>query len=212
MLIRPVSQLYDQYGTWPPPTATAQPSAGPSFRQSSNPFSAFGPNNPFETDPFFTGRPFGRPAHMAYAFTDPFELFHSLFGDIHHMHDDFDDPFFGHSPFMSSPLGMSTPFGTGMGLHGSWGGPLTMAPFGPFAGRSMLSSFASSAAMAPNMRSYSSTMQSLGSGGHGGWVSQSTMTRSINGRTETITTRRDAQVGALDSVNVGSLLMLYLQG
>ena len=48
------------------------------------------------------------------------------------------------------------------------------------------------AAGGPNVRSYSSTTQTMGGGGN--WVSQSTMSRTVNGRTETITTRRDAQV------------------
>jgi DnaJ homolog subfamily B member 6 len=42
-----------------------------------------------------------------------------------------------------------------------------------------------------NVRSYSSMSQSIGSNGQ--WVTSSKMTRTINGRTETITTKRDAQ-------------------
>ncbi|KAI0091714.1 hypothetical protein BDY19DRAFT_904326 [Irpex rosettiformis] len=181
-------KLYDQCGVWPP-TVETQPQAGPSYNSQNRTFSAFGSHNPFETNPFFSSRPspFGTPFH----FTDPFELFNSLFGDTHRpgfdWGDDFNDPFFGGGhPFMSPPFSAG-PLGMAFGPRDPWGRPL-MGQFGPFAGHPMLSAFG---AGNPNVHSYSSTSQAIGSGGN--WVSQSTVTRSINGRTETITKRRDAQ-------------------
>ncbi|KAI0343213.1 DnaJ-domain-containing protein [Trametopsis cervina] len=176
-------KLYDQHGIWPPPTAVPQPQAGPSstsppnYQSQNRTFSAFGNTNPFESDPFFTGRPYG--PSPTFTFTDPFELFNSLFGDVHNIHDDFNDPFFGNNPFMTSP------FGTSRGSRGPFGSSLTSQM-----GQSLFSNMLRGMGGA-NVRSYSSTTQSIGSGGQ--WVSQSTVTRSINGRTETITKRRDAQ-------------------
>ena len=147
---------------------------------SSTPF-GFGASGraPFDIDPLFSRGAFGRP----FVFTDPFELFRSLFGDIHNIHDDFDDfddPFFGprHSPF-ASPF--SSPFGR-LDLLGGF----------PFGGPPLLSGFGGSGMDGSNARSYSSVTQAIGQNGQ--WVSQSTMTRTINGRTERISKRRDAQV------------------
>lgn len=166
-------QLYDQYGVWPPPTAPQLEPQASSF----TPFSFGGPNgSPFD-HPFFSRNPLNR----SFAFTDPFELFRTLFGDIHNLHDDldgFDDHFFGvrRSPFMASPFGRMDPLGSAF----------------PFGGPSLLSGFDNGATSGGNMRSYSSVTQALGQGGQ--WVSQSSMTRTINGRTERIVKRRDAQV------------------
>lgn len=169
-------KLYDQYGVWPPPTAVDDtPQAGPSYTH--EPFSGFA------GDPFF-GR--SRPMR-GFAFTDPFELFNSLFGDIHRAFSS--DPFFDdfpmpRSPFESifgpSPLRSRRDdfFGSPFGSIGFGGGhPLIEMMNGGLGGG--------------NVRSYSSVSQAIGSNGK--WVSQSQVTRTINGRTETIITRRDAQ-------------------
>lgn len=63
--------------------------------------------------------------------------------------------------------------------------------FGPTQAGSMLSALMD-APMRPGMSSYSSMSHAIGQNGQ--WVSQSQVQRTINGRTETITTRRDAQV------------------
>ncbi|TCD67591.1 hypothetical protein EIP91_012221 [Steccherinum ochraceum] len=175
-------ELYDRAGVWPPDTAP-EPRSGPSsshrrrtqpgftsdpfFNQS--PFDAFDHSSMFGGDPFFHPSPFfGRGAgSRGFAFTDPFELFDSIFGDMHAMHSQmfrqFDDPFFARTPM--SMMGPSM-FG---GLPGSG---LNQSLFG----------------------SSQSNMISLSSGSNGGqWVSQSQSIRSINGRTETVLTQRDAQ-------------------
>lgn len=124
-------------------------------------------------DPFF-GQGFGF-GQSAFTFTDPFELFNSIFGDIHALHaqmfSEFSDPFFTtvHNdamrgfPMTVPPLMFSDPFFR------------NVSQVGP--------SFASRRSM---------TSASINDGSS--WVSQSTMSRTINGRTETVTTKRDAQV------------------
>ncbi|KAH9924731.1 uncharacterized protein B0H18DRAFT_1010949 [Fomitopsis serialis] len=163
-------KLYDRHGVWPPPTAP-----DPDARASQNYYqSSF--NQPF-SDPFFSSGFGGR----SFAFTDPFELFSSLFGDIHNLHRGFfedDDPFFS-NPFPTSSS--RSPFGDPFGLS-------TRSPFGSLFGPGpMFSGLLDS----PNTRSYSQVNEAVGRSGQ--WVSQSTMTRSINGRTEQITKRRDAR-------------------
>lgn len=119
-----------------------------------------------------------------FSFTDPFQLFNSLFGDVHrfdsvdpfdpfhgfhrHMRSPFDS-MFNHQSYLYPPVGSSSPFRSplldmmsgNMGIGGSG-----------------------------TLRSYSSSAQAMGFDGQ--WVSQSQMTRTINGRTETIIKKRDA--------------------
>ena len=189
-------QLYDKHGVWPPPTE--QPDAGRNSARSPFGFSS----DPFANDPFFRGH-FGSGSGSRgpqWAFTDPFELFHSLFGDLHAAFDDdpffantpftrspFDDPFF-RSPFASSPFG--DPFGGSLFRSSPFGGSpfggglLGGSPFGGFlTGPGMSSS---------NSRVYSSSSQTIGTNGR--FISQSRTTRTINGRTESITKRVDADV------------------
>lgn len=172
ILITP-TQLYNRYGVWPPPTNGPEPGA-----ESSRAYSQKFTNEPFN-DPFFSSG-FGG---SAFHFTDPFVLFSSLFGDIHNLHRNFfedDDPFFS-DPF-PSPFSRS-PFGNSFGLS-------TRPPFGSLFGPGpMFSGFLDSA----NTRVSSQVSDAVGRSGR--WVSQSTVTRSINGRTEQVTKRRDAQVG-----------------
>ncbi|KZT65739.1 DnaJ-domain-containing protein [Daedalea quercina L-15889] len=165
-------ELYDRTSIWPPRTGPEPDARGSqNFRQPSF-------DQPFP-DPFFSsGRGFGG---RSFVFTDPFVLFNSLFGDMHNMHRAFfedDDPFFS-DPF-SAPSSRS-PFGDPFGSS-------RRSPFGSFFGTgSMLSGLLDS----PNTRTYSQVNEAVGRNGQ--WVSQSTMTRSINGRTEQITKRRDAR-------------------
>lgn len=88
---------------------------------------------------------------------------------------------FGSSPFQShqgDPFGHSSlsPFGSGF-------------PFGER--RPFLEMMLGGMDNPGNVGSYSSVTQAVGSNGQ--WVSQSKMTRGVNGRTETIIKRRDAQ-------------------
>ncbi|GJE91051.1 DnaJ-domain-containing protein [Phanerochaete sordida] len=154
-------KAYDQYGVWPPPSAVDNtPAAGPSYTH--EPFSGFAPN------PLFGH---SRPMH-GYAFTDPFELFNSLFGDIHRAFAS--DPFFGDFPSSRSPFdsifGPSPLFSRQDDMFGR-------SPFGSigFGGGHPLIEMMGGGMGGGNMRSYSSTSQSMGSGGQ--WVSQSSMTR-----------------------------------
>ncbi|THH02709.1 hypothetical protein EW026_g196 [Hermanssonia centrifuga] len=183
-------KLYDQFGVWPPPSAQEPQynNAGHSYQN-------------YDADAFF-GPSFGRSRRGPFVFTDPFELFNALFGDTHRHFDDdpffshtfpvrsqFADPFFGHSPFGGSVFDPSTrdPFG-GMFPFGS----------GPLLGRSMFPEITNGGMGNSTSRVYSSVTQAAGQNGQ--WVSQSTMTRNINGRTETIIKKRDAQVSRLSNV------------
>ncbi|KAH9839890.1 uncharacterized protein C8Q71DRAFT_855197 [Rhodofomes roseus] len=161
-------KLYDRSGVWPPPTAPEPDArAWRGARQSSfdqvfsGPFHSSG----------FGGRPF--------SFTDPFDLFNSLFGDIHNLHRSFfeDDVPFSSDPFPSSFS--RSPFGDPFGFS-------TRSPFGSIFGAGPMFS-----GLLDSPRGYSQVSEAVGRNGH--WVSQSTMSRSINGRTEQITKRRDAQ-------------------
>ncbi|KAI0821546.1 hypothetical protein BC629DRAFT_1461855, partial [Irpex lacteus] len=206
-------KLYDTHGVWPPP------SVPPSTSTSSSPYSQSryntqtqaGPSgsynrdrpSPFDTDPFFTG---GRPSPFQFHFTDPFELYPPpgfSWGSI----DDFDDPFFS-----DSRGGMGSPFSFGFGPFG--GGPFGGGGGDPF-GRPLMSmmgpfshpllQFGPSSTSSANVRSYSSsTMIGGQGGGEGQWVSQSTMTRTINGRSETIVKRGMPRRSITDECGGGS--------
>ncbi|KAI0629253.1 hypothetical protein C8Q77DRAFT_1142941 [Trametes polyzona] len=179
-------KLYDKHGVWPPPAER------PDYGRTDNHDSAFRADS-FFNDPFFSS-PFGSSSRGrrggGFAFTDPFELFNSLFGDLHSAFDNdpffagtpftrspFDDPFF-RSPFDSDPF-FRSPFGGGS-LFGSGG------PFGALMGGSMFPQIEGGSG-----RVYSSRMEAVGHNGQ--WVSRSQMTRTINGRTEVITKKIDAQ-------------------
>lgn len=75
-----------------------------------------------------------------------------------------------------------------------FGDSLFDSPFGgSLLGPSMFSGpLITDGGMGSSRRSYSAVSQAMGSGGR--WVSQSQMTRTINGRTETIIKKRDAEV------------------
>ncbi|KAF9820629.1 hypothetical protein IEO21_01332 [Rhodonia placenta] len=171
-------KVYDRYGVYPPP-AQPEPQRRPSTRGdrffSSDPFS----------DPFFSRGP------SMFTFTDPFVLFNSLFGDIHRTFFDMDDsdPFMS-DPFFSDPF---SPFGR-MGMGRSMFGGSLLAPHPSLMLGGPGSMFAQLADAEPSgsRRMYSSATEAIGRSGQ--WVSQSTMSRTINGRTEVITKRRDAEV------------------
>ena len=191
-------QLYDEAGVWPPtqPEITSAPRAP--RRQSTRPTNGFPGHDPFANpfynrppfgansfnDPLFSGpRAFNDPffnrgfgfGQSAFTFTDPFELFNSIFGDIHALHaqmlSEFSDPFFTsvHNDAMRGFPMMAPP-------------PLFSDPF-----------FRNVSQVGPSFASHRSMTGTAMNNGLG-WVSQSTMSRTINGRTETITTKRDAQV------------------
>ncbi|KAI9064112.1 DnaJ-domain-containing protein [Trametes sanguinea] len=172
-------KLYDKHGVWPPPTEQ------PEYRRQSS-RDAFDSFN----DPFFAS-PFGSRSRRGYTFTDPFELFNSLFGDLHSAFES--DPFFSGSPFFRSPFHdpffrspfddpfFRSPFG-GSPFGGSM---LGGSPFGGFLGGPMFPQIEGG-----NTRRYTSRTEAVGRNGQ--WVSRSQMTRTVNGRTETITKMIDA--------------------
>lgn len=149
-------------------------------------------NDPFSGDPFYSSSPFGRNRSRQFAFTDPFELFNSLFGDLHAAFEN--DPFFSNTSFVRSPFddrSFHSPFGGSL-----FGGPMG-DPFGSMFGRSPFGGLLGGA-MFPALedmagaRVYSSSTQAVGTNGQ--WVSRSQMTRTVNGRTEVITKRIDTEV------------------
>ncbi|KAJ3519439.1 hypothetical protein NM688_g9301 [Phlebia brevispora] len=143
-------KVYDKFGVWPPPAQEVEYESARSYSRTAE--------EPFGADAFF-----GR-SRRPFAFTDPFELFNSLFGDLHSQFAN--DPFFAdvfpssRSPFGRSPFGASPfndPFDRPFG--GSLFGPSLFG--GPFL--------------------------------TGWWIGEHKVTRTVNGRTETIIKKRDAQ-------------------
>jgi DnaJ family protein B protein 6 len=158
-------QEYDNHGIWPPPAPV------PEHHRHHN---ATGFNDPFFTDPFFSSPFFNSPHRRAphSSFTDPFVLFNSLFDDIfhdmqphhNHRHDIF-------NPVQSHTVGF--PFGFGSGFFGGFGS----LPNG-----------------ASQMMSNSYQTSYMNDGSEPRWISQSSMTRTINGVTETVQERIDSNV------------------
>ena len=155
-------------------------------------------HNPFTNDPFFHPN-FGR----SFIFTDPFELFNSLFGDLHSAFAN--DPFFAGTPFTRSPFNdpfFRTPFGHmgpfGGSAFGRMGDPFSGSmiggsPFGGLLDGPMFPAIGDlHSSTGGSSRVYTSTSQAMGSGGK--WISKSQTTRTINGRTEVITKHVDADV------------------
>lgn len=112
------------------------------------------------------------------------------------MNRQFDDPFFGSaSPFGHSPFGHSSLFGQ-MGIR----------PFGALpslVNSDHLLGLGSSFPEGSHFQS-SQTFISSGSGRNDGWVSQSRMTRSVNGVTESVWKRKDANVSTQNSLSKDS--------
>ncbi|KAH9169915.1 hypothetical protein EDB89DRAFT_1982024 [Lactarius sanguifluus] len=172
VLIDPTKRrAYDKAGVWPPPPPGSERS-----RHHRRPHHSGREREkyvPFPEDPF----DFAWPHHAG--FTDPFRLFESIFGELHHAMSDpyFPDPWRrdrrhdshhrNPSGFFDDPLvGVGFPFDRGNVFD-------DMVNSGN--GRSRVYSH-SRGAMAPDGR----------------WVSESRMTRTINGVTESVWKRRDA--------------------
>lgn len=179
-------KIYDLYGRWPPPDAVPEPRPSAGNRQA-DPFNTF--NTRFH-DPFFDFPDPFRGTRRHFAFTDPFELFNSIFGDLHRGPlggSLFDDPFFDDFP---SPFGGARrnrdPFD-------SFGRGSLMSPFGGLLGGSMFSPF-QQIMDSPNANVRSASYSAIGydNGQERRWVSQSRMTRTINGVTESVWKRTDS--------------------
>jgi DnaJ homolog subfamily B member 6 len=188
------------YGVWPPPEEF--PEQPNQRRRERSGYSSHYPTHPSvpRFDPFFTD-PFAhhRPS-PGFAFTNPFELFESIFSDmtreVHRTSAPVVTPYFfdpyihrqgslhrsnsmspfpGFSPFIVTPHLFSSLFSHDDNDH--WGS-------GP--------------SMPTNSYSYSSTTSAQhgpdGNGQQPRWISESTVTRTINGVTQTIHTRKDSLV------------------
>lgn len=127
-------------------------------------------------------------------FTDPFTLFDSIFGDMRRQ---FDDPFFADARSTAGGSGsFGNPFGTDPFGHGSLFDRMTSGhhAFGmlPPANGMFSQSSAPFQSQSHSMNFQSSSRGGLN--GDGQWVSQSRITRSVNGVTESVWKRTDASV------------------
>ncbi|KDQ61568.1 hypothetical protein JAAARDRAFT_31025 [Jaapia argillacea MUCL 33604] len=186
-------KIFDMYGVWPPPTAREAPNGpppGPSRRSDRD--EAF-------RDPFFDfPDPFGGPQHH-FAYSDPFELFERIFGDVRGRgfasSPFFNDPLFGgvdfgHGPSRGAGIPSMDPFGF-VGGFGRGGGSI-ISPFGGMFGPVFEDTMRGSRGGTARTMSYSSAGFDNDQGGVR-WVSSSKMTRTINGVTESVWKRRDSQ-------------------
>lgn len=195
-------RLYDTFGVWPPPDEfdspppppfeggpiPRHPHARPFFDDMDSPFHAFD-NGPFGAPPFppfggnpFFGSPFGGPrSRQRFTFTDPFALFNSMFKDFEStfsstMHD-FDE--------MRGPMMPPFPAMPSMGAI-----PPVSAPPNILGGLPLLPG------AGPHMRPGPPSRHNSLRGPMGGmpatqWVSESRMTRTVNGVTESVWKRTD---------------------
>ncbi|KAN0121292.1 hypothetical protein V8E52_003880 [Russula decolorans] len=167
-------QAYDAAGVWPPPP----PGSGGSRHRRRPRYSSPERHPPFTEDTFFD---FGR--HHA-GFTDPFRLFESVFGSVlGELHSSMSDPFFpdprrrgrdrtfdahrqrGRGFFDDHLLNAGFPFDRGFDDMANPGG-----------GRTRVYSQMSRSTVTPDGR----------------FVSESRMTRTVNGVTESVWKRKDA--------------------
>ncbi|TFY58204.1 hypothetical protein EVG20_g8243 [Dentipellis fragilis] len=191
-------QEYDMYGVWPSPDAAPREQSYPRRHNTAPDFGGFDSFGANTHDPF--GMFGARPSHSfhagfgpGYGFTDPFTLFDQIFGDLNRaMADPMFDPFNNH-PFFSQSS-RRDPFGgmgMGMGMPGMGMGGMGMGFGHPLMIQDMMG-MGSSPAFGGSSRTYSSVSRSSGSPG-GRWNTESRMTRTINGVTESIWKRRDSR-------------------
>ncbi|PIL25002.1 transporter [Ganoderma sinense ZZ0214-1] len=192
-------KLYDKYNVWPPPAE--QPDVRRNAARDAARDTSGAARDPFTNDPFFNAHfsPSSGPRGPQFVFTDPFELFNSMFGDIYMAFQN--DPFFANTPFTRSPFDdpfFRAPFGelardpfAGTSFSGALSRP---SPFAGsmFGGSPFNTFFSGPASNTSSTRVYSSTTQSFG--GNGRFITHSQTSRTINGRTESITKRVGADV------------------
>ena len=190
--IKVLCQAYDRYGEWPPPEPQHEPETRHRRHHEHEPrrhdtFHNFF-DDPIFGEPLFPDsfRPRSRSYRPPHRFTDPFELFDSIFGDMRsHLH----DPFSTNDPFFNDHF--STP---GFGRFPFGGGMLSDRMFGNLPSSMAFPMLDGSNGQGASFQSASRGVFTRGPDGNGQWVSQSTTTRTINGVTETIHKRRDANV------------------
>ncbi|KAF8223792.1 DnaJ-domain-containing protein [Tricholoma matsutake] len=159
-------RMYDLRGSWPPPEPESLPphrrSGESHYRSSHNHHHSS--RNPF-ADPFFRNPDF--------VFTDPFTLFDSIFGNLDAPHNS--SHFYHHhnhaGPSHAGPFERSRRMHSEFDNHGLF----PISPSGFFG----IMNFPS-----PEPMSFSDSHR-------GGWASESFMTTSVNGVTQTIHKRRD---------------------
>jgi len=167
-------RLYDLHGRWPPPEPETVPlhrSDSP-YRPSHNHHSS---RNPPFSDPFF-GHPHDP---FSFVFTDPFTLFDSIFGSLDAHHNNATHHYHNHNHASSSRH--TDPFERTRRMHSEFDSFVnhSLFPTGGFFGMPAIISFPS-----PEPASFSD-------GHRGGWASESFMTSTVNGVTQTIHKRRD---------------------
>lgn len=189
---------------WPPPEAfpeqPKQRRGEYSGYPSHHPYPPTGPQfDPFFTDPFARHRP-----PPGFAFTNPFELFDSIFSDMTHDFHRTHDPVI--TPHLFNPYARR---------HGPFHHHHPMSPFSGFSPlivtphlfSSFLSHDGDNYGSGPSMPgnsnhySYSSTTRAQygpdDNGQRPRWVSESTVMRTVNGVTQTVHTRKDSLVSFL---------------
>lgn len=185
-------QVYDRYGEYPAPEVQQEPYADRRRRPQAHAY-RHGSGDFFDdrafSDPFFA--PFdafgSRSRSRAFpGFTDPFALFNEIFGD---MERHFEDPFFGEPRHAARG-----PFG-----HGSIFDRMGGSPFGMLPPMNNMFDHMGGPHQAHTMSFSSSSRGSLARGPDGNpqWVSQSRISRSINGVTEGVWKRTDSNVSGL---------------
>lgn len=151
--------------------------------------------DPFLNDPFFSD-PFSGRSRSSPAFSDPFALFDSIFGD---MRRHFNDPFFNdafgeHFPQVGGPFGRSafgrSPFGGGSLFDRVMNDP----SFGMLPPTTGMFPSLEAPRHGQTFHSSSAGVFTRGPDGSGQWVTQSKMTRSVNGVTESVWKRTDSSV------------------
>ncbi|KAF4610802.1 hypothetical protein D9613_006894 [Agrocybe pediades] len=173
---------YDIHGVWPPPEVEPEPSPYmPSGSRHSSSYRRHSSRTQPFPDPFFAHHHAHRHhAYSSFQFTDPFTLFDSIFEDL--------NPFRGHStrqapsPFSMDPFERMNRFHAEIDalMHDIDRDPFGMSGFPSFGRHSALPSF-------PAIdRSPFDTS-------HGHWVSESFMTSTVNGVTQTISKRIDSE-------------------
>ncbi|KAF8489318.1 hypothetical protein JB92DRAFT_3129488 [Gautieria morchelliformis] len=205
-------KLYDLYGVWPPPDEL--PEVPKQQRGDRSGYPSHRPYPPSGVyDPFFNSSPFTHPfarhrPPAGFSFRDPFELFEAMFADMqrdfHHIPSpplnasQFFNPYahrpsftFNHSHAQQSSLPPSlSPFMLTPNL--------SFFPANAFADDDDVHDHSQGGRPVPNAQSFSfqgSSRGQYGSGPNGQqprWVSESTMTQSINGVTQTIHKKRDS--------------------
>ncbi|KAI0320864.1 hypothetical protein OF83DRAFT_1102671 [Amylostereum chailletii] len=175
-------QEYDRHGVWPPPPDHSPYPEPPPFNNRTRPYDSWDARGPQPQFP-----PSFAEYHQPHL-TDPFRIFEAFFGSsaARAFHVPFDDPY----DDFRNPLHPNLPppfvrMGFGVGPSRGFGEDFFNDSFGhSFGGGSR----------GPSVRVYSSssTHTQSSSPGQGGWVSESHSTTTVNGVTESVWRRKDA--------------------